>query len=59
MLVQEQVVEIQVLIRQGKSIREVARFLGVSRNTVRRHLRVENSHHYKARARRPWDMTPA
>lgn len=50
--------EIQVLIRQGKSIREVARLLGVSRNTVRRHLRVENSQHYKTRARRPGKLEP-
>ncbi|MBV8049159.1 MAG: IS21 family transposase [Paludibacterium sp.] len=49
MLTQEHVVEIKVLIRQGKSIREIARLLGVSRNTVRRHLRVENSHQYKVR----------
>lgn len=45
--------EIQVLIRQGKSIREIARMLDVSRNTVRRHLRVENSSSYTARPSRP------
>ncbi len=53
MLTQEQAVEIQVLIRQGKSIREIARMLDVSRNTVRRHLRVENSSSYTARPPRP------
>jgi transposase len=34
-------VEIRVLRRQGKSIREIARLLDVSRNTVRRYLRSE------------------
>jgi transposase len=38
MLVAEEAVEIQVLSRQGKSIREIARMLDVSRNTVRRYL---------------------
>jgi transposase len=39
MLPQELVVEINVLHRQGKSIRAIAKELGVSRNTVRRSLR--------------------
>ncbi len=39
MLNQVQFVEIHVLNRQGKSIREIARNLGVSRNTVRKHFR--------------------
>jgi len=39
MLVAEEAVEIRVLRRQGRSIREVARTLDVSRNTVRRYLR--------------------
>jgi Helix-turn-helix domain len=41
MLVAEEAVEIRVLRRQGKSIREIARLLEVSRNTVRRYLRSE------------------
>ena len=41
MLVAEEAVEIRVLRRQGKSIREIARMLNVSRNTVRRYLRGE------------------
>ena len=36
MLVAEEAVEIRVLRRQGKSIREIARMLEMSRNTVRR-----------------------
>lgn len=39
MLGREIFVEIKVLHRQGKSIREISRLLGVSRNTVRRRLR--------------------
>jgi transposase len=35
MLVAEEAVEIRILKRQGKSIREIARMLDVSRNTVR------------------------
>ena len=41
MLVAEEAVEIRVLRRQGKTIREIARLLEVSRNTVRRYLRTE------------------
>lgn len=39
MLTQEEAVEVRVMARQGKGIREIARELGVSRNTVRRYLR--------------------
>lgn len=39
MLTQEQFVEIHVLHRQGKGIREISRILGISRNTVKKHLR--------------------
>jgi transposase len=39
MLTQEQRVEIKVMARRGQSIRQIARELGVSRNTVRRQLR--------------------
>jgi transposase len=42
MLMAEEVVEIWVLRRQGKSIREIARMLDVSRNTVRRYLRAKD-----------------
>jgi len=50
-------VEIRVLSRQGKSIREVARMLGVSRNTVRRYLRGEGLPHYEREAR-PGKLEP-
>jgi len=34
--------EIHILHKQGKSIREISRFMGVSRNTVRKCLRHES-----------------
>lgn len=52
MLVVEKAVEIRVLSRQGKSVRAIARTLGVSRNTVRRYLRSDWLPHY-ARGARP------
>jgi len=51
MLVAEEAVEIRVLRRQGKSIREIARILDVSRNTVRRYLRGEGLPRYTREAR--------
>jgi transposase len=51
MLVAEEAVEIRVLRRQGKSIREIARMLDVSRDTVRRYLRSEGLPHYEREAR--------
>ena len=51
MLVAEEAVEIRVLSRQGKSIREIARMLKVSRNTVRRYLRGEGLPRYEREAR--------
>ena len=51
MLVMEEAVEIRVLSRQGKSIREIARTLGVSRNTVRRYLRGQKVPRYRREAR--------
>jgi transposase len=57
MLVAEEAVEIRVLNRQGKGIREIARMLGVSRNTVRRYLRSEGLRRYE-RAARPSKLDP-
>lgn len=51
MLVAEEAVEIRVLRRQGKSIREIARMLDVSRNTVRRYLRSEGLPRYERETR--------
>jgi transposase len=49
----EAALEIRVLHRHGKSIREIAREMGVSRNTVRRYLRDEEAARYKSRPPRP------
>jgi transposase len=57
MLVAEEAVEIRVLSRQGKGIREIARVLAVSRNTVRRYLRSEGLPRY-AREARPSKLDP-
>jgi hypothetical protein len=43
----EAALEIRVLHRHGKSIREIARETGVARNTVRRYLRDEEAARYK------------
>ena len=51
MLVAEEAVEIRVLSRQGKSIRDIARLLKVSRNTVRRYVRGEGLPRYERKAR--------
>ena len=53
MLTQEQAVEVRVMARQGKGIREIAREMGISRNTVRRYLREGGTPTYKARSARP------
>ncbi len=57
MLVAEEAVEIRVLRRQGKSIREIARLLEVSRNTVRRYLRSEGLPRY-GRGAQPSKLDP-
>ena len=43
MLTQEQAVEIKVLARRGVGIREIARQVGCSRNTVRRYVHDPNA----------------
>jgi transposase len=53
MLGQEGFVEIQVLHRQGMSIRAISRELGVSRNTVRRYLRAKSVPKAQARSAKP------
>lgn len=61
MLTQEQYVEISVLIRQGLSIRAIARQMACSRNTVRRHLKRHAKHRlpsYGPRAPRSSKLAP-
>lgn len=57
MLTQEETVEIRVMARQGKGVREIARDLGISRNTVRRYLRGAESQ-YASRPKRPTKLAP-
>jgi transposase len=58
MLTKELQVEIDVLHRQGKGIREIARDAGVSRNTVRAVLRGEHDGRYGPREPRPSKLDP-
>lgn len=59
MLVQESLVDIHVLHRQGNSIRSISRQLGISRNTVRSYLRdFAKSPNYGPRAARPSKLDP-
>jgi transposase len=51
-------VEIRELHRHRKSIREIARQLGVSRNTVRRYLRDAEAERYKPRPLRSTKLDP-
>jgi transposase len=54
----EAALEIRVLHRHGKSIREIARASGISRNTVRRYLRDEAAARYKPRPPRSTKLDP-
>lgn len=61
MLTLESRVEITVLLRQGMSIRAIARHLSCSRQTVRRYIRMErpvSSARYSNRAPRPCKLDP-
>ncbi|TCT09642.1 Tc3 transposase [Paralcaligenes ureilyticus] len=50
--------ETKVLMRRGAGIREMARELGCSRNTVRRYLREPAAQQYSARAARSTKLDP-
>ena len=54
----ELAMEIRVLAKRGKSVREIARETGASRNTVRRYLRDEEAVRYARRAPRPLKLDP-
>ena len=54
----EGALEIRVLHRHGKGIREIVRDTGISRNTVRRYLRDEEAIRYKPRPPRPAKLDP-
>src|SRR5471030_2956527 len=52
MLIKEIQVEIEVLHRQGKGVREIARDTGIARNTVRAILRGQSDGQYGPRSAR-------
>jgi len=58
MVKKEGVMEIKILHRQGVSVREIARQMGVSRNTVRKYLRSEGTPVYGPRHERPGKLEP-
>jgi len=58
MLQKEQWMQIHVLKAQGLSLREIARHLGVSRNTVTRYLASQDVPRYKQREPRPTKLDP-
>ncbi len=58
MLTKEVIVEIRVLARQGKAVREIARELGLSRNTVRKYLRSQAEDERVPRVRRQQKLDP-
>lgn len=58
MLTQELAVEIQVLNKQGRSIRQIARETGLSRNTIRRYLREGHPIRYGPRDPRACKLDP-
>ena len=47
-----------MLAKHGKWVREIAREVGVSRNTVRRYLRDVEASRYKERPARPAKIDP-
>jgi transposase len=58
MLTKEGIMEIAVLFRQGRSIRDIAREVGVSRNTVRRYVRDAQAATMKRPPRRAHKLDP-
>ena len=54
----EECMEIRILSRQGKSIREIKRITGHSRNTIRKFLRSSAEPKYKERTKRPGKLDP-
>lgn len=53
MITKEESMEMKILHRQGVSIREIAKRVGVSRNTVRQYLRTDKDPSYKPRPPKP------
>lgn len=58
MIGKEGYMEVRILSRQGKGIREISRITGHSRNTIRKFLRSAAEPGYKKRATRPGKLDP-
>lgn len=58
MINEEEYMEIKILLRQGKSIREIALLMGLSRNTVRRYIRRGAEPCYPLRKERGSKLAP-
>lgn len=58
MITKEGCMEIKILHRQGLSIRDIGRQMGVSRNTVRKYLRSAETPRYAPRCKRPGKLDP-
>lgn len=58
MIAKEECMEIRILSKQGKSIREIHRITGHSRNTIRKFLRSAAAPAYKQRGTRPGKLDP-
>ena len=58
MIAKEECMEIRILSRQGKSIREIQRITGHSRNTIRKFLRSAVAPTYSKRGSRPGKLDP-
>ena len=58
MIGKEECMEVRILKKQGKSIREISRITGLCRNTVRKFLRSTADPRYKERAKRPGKLDP-
>lgn len=58
MLNDEENMQVKILFKQGKSIRDISRMMKISRNTVRKYLRVEQKPSYKMRVKKISKLAP-
>ena len=58
MISEEEYMEKKILLRQGKSIQEIARLMGLSRNTVRRYIQKGAEPRYSLRKERGSKLAP-
>ncbi len=58
MITQEHFMEIQILQKQGKGIRQIAKELGLSRNTVKKYLNSKKPPKYQSKQKLPSKLDP-